>query len=72
MGYWASDSASTADVVNYMYYDSPNTTSAITYAVSFANPTSCTISYLNRTVNDVDGAGYERGVSILIAQEIGG
>ena len=72
MGYWASDASSTADTVNYHYYDSPNTTSAITYAVSFQNTTPNTILYLNRTVGDGDSNGYERGVSILIAQEIGG
>ena len=71
-GYWASDANSTADVVNYHYYDSPNTTSAITYAVSFTNTTSNTVLYLNRTVADGDSVGYERGISILIAQEIGG
>ena len=71
-GYFASDAASTADVVNYHYYDSPNTTSAITYAVSFQNSNSNIVLYLNRTVTDSDGDGYERGISILIAQEIGG
>jgi hypothetical protein len=72
MGYWNSDAASTPDVVNYHYYDSPNTTSAITYAVSFQNSTSDTVLYLNRTATDNDSGGYERGISILIAQEIGG
>jgi len=72
MGYYGADAASTADVVNYHYYDSPNTTSAITYAVSFQNTTSNSVLYLNRTVTDSDSSGYERGVSILIAQEIGG
>tara|TARA_R100001510_G_C7638536_1_gene196360 strand:+ start:534 stop:1109 length:576 start_codon:yes stop_codon:yes gene_type:complete len=72
MGYWTSDAVSTADVAHYNYYDSPNTTSAITYAVSFTNTTSGAELFLNRTVNDLDGSGYERGISILIAQEIGG
>jgi len=72
MGYYSPDAASTADVVNYHYYDSPNTTSAITYAVSFENTIDNTILYLNRTVVDGDSNGYERGISILIAQEIGG
>ena len=72
VGYGGFDANSTADVVNYHYYDSPNTTSAITYAVSFQHSTSGSIVYLNRTVNDSDSSGYERGISILIAQEIGG
>ena len=70
MGYWNSDAASTADVVNYHYYDSPNTTSAITYAVSFNNTSSGTVLYLNRTVLDSNSAGYERGISMIMAQEI--
>ena len=72
LGYFNSDLNSTPDVVNYMYYDSPNTTSAITYAVSFNHTTSDAIVYLNRTVTDTDDSARERGVSILIAQEIGG
>ena len=72
MGYYLSDVSSTPDVANYHYYDSPNTTSAITYAVSFNHSVSDIVLYLNRTVGDTDSSGYERGVSILIAQEIGG
>ena len=72
LGYFNSDLNSTADVVNYMYYDSPNTTSAITYAVSFNHTTSDAIVYLNRTVNDGNDNARERGISILVAQEIGG
>ena len=72
MGYWNSDADSTADVANYHYYDSPNTTSAITYAVSFNQTTSGVVLYLNRTVSDTDSSSRERGISILIAQEIGG
>ena len=71
-GYFNSDLNSTPDVVNYMYYDTPNTTSAITYAVSFNHSNSGAVVYLNRTVNDSDSTGYERGISILVAQEIGG
>lgn len=72
IGFYTADFASTADVVNYHYYDSPNTTSAITYAVSFNHTISDTVLYLNRTVSDLSSSGYERGISILIAQEIGG
>ena len=72
IGFYTADAASTADVVNYHYYDSPNTTSAITYSVSFNHTISGTVLYLNRTVADQSSSGYERGISILIAQEIGG
>lgn len=72
IGYFGADNDSTPDTVNYHYYDSPNTTSAITYAVSFHHITDDTILSLNKTVTDSNSAGYERGMSILIAQEIAG
>ena len=70
--YYASDNASTPDMASYQYYDSPNTTSAITYAVSVNHTSSSNAIFINRTVNDTDTASSERGISILIAQEIGG
>ena len=70
MGYYGADADSTADVVNYMYYDSPNTTSAITYACSFQHSTSGAVLHLNKTVGDGNSVGYERGMSIFMAQEI--
>lgn len=72
MGYYADDNSSTPESVNYNYYDSPNTTSAITYACSFITSQSNLQMYINRTVTDSDSASYERGTSIIIAQEIGG
>ena len=70
MGYYAADNASTPEMVNYQYYDSPNTTSAITYACSYVTSASNLQIFINRTVNDTDRNSYERGVSIITAQEI--
>ena len=70
VGYYASDNDSTPEAVNMLYYDSPNSTSAITYAVSFQCSQSNAIVYLNRTKTDSNSGGYERGVSIITAQEI--
>tara|TARA_B100000900_G_C20386713_1_gene636841 strand:+ start:266 stop:841 length:576 start_codon:yes stop_codon:yes gene_type:complete len=72
MGYASFDASSTADMATYHYYDSPSTTSAITYAVSFQNTESNIVLSLNKTVDDHNTASFERGISILIAQEIGG
>lgn len=69
-GHSTSDANSTPDSANFSYYDSPNTTSSITYAVAFSNTTSGVVVYLNRTVNNADTVTYERGVSVLMAQEI--
>jgi len=71
-GYYSADAASTADSANFHYYDSPNTTSAITYAVSFNSTGGADTIYFNRTKTDSDANSMERGISILIAQEIGG
>ena len=70
VGYYAADNDSTPEAVNMLYYDSPNSTSAITYAVSFQCSNSNAIVYLNRTKTDSNSVGYERGVSIITAQEI--
>ena len=72
MGHVDSDGNSTPDSVSFSYYDTPNTTSAITYAVSFNHSADSAVVYLNRTGGNVDNIAYERGVSILIAREIGG
>jgi hypothetical protein len=73
IGYYsAADPSTTPDSVSFSYYDTPNTTSAITYAVAFNHSINSVLVYLNRTVADSNSYNNERGVSILIAQEIGG
>jgi len=72
IGYDLPDTATTPDMASYQYYDSPNTTSSITYAVSVNHSNTGGTMYINRTVNDTDSSSSERGISILIAQEIGG
>lgn len=72
MGHVDADGNSTPDSVSFSYYDTPNTTSAITYAVSFNHSADSQVVYLNSTGSGVDSIAYERGVSILIAQEIAG
>lgn len=69
-GYYDNDNASTPDGVNLIYYDSPNTTSAITYSASWNNSNSGAVLYLNHTVNTTDNSSYERGISFIMAQEI--
>ena len=69
-GYYDNDNASTPDSVHMMYYDSPNTTDAITYTASYNNSNSGAVIYLNHTVTQTDNSSYERGISIIVAQEI--
>ena len=57
------------------FYDSPNTTSAVTYKVQFAiRSDTSTSHYINRTHRNLDNAGgYDaNGVSTLTVMEIGG
>ena len=69
--YPAQDAASTPDSANILFVDTPSSTSAITYAVSF-NASHAANLYLNRTVADTNDIAFERGNSIIIATEIAG
>ncbi len=63
--------ATTAEVGYYTYFDSPNTTSQITYKVGINSRYAGTY-YINTTVSTDDSAGIERFVSNLAATEIAG
>ena len=71
LSYWSGDVNSTPENASYMYFDSPSSTSQITYSVGL-------VSYyagnwhLNRTVGDTDGADFERGISTICVTEIAG
>lgn len=60
--------------VPIIYLDSPSSTSAITYKLMWAQgaPSSSYVSYLNRTHQDVDSAGYGRSASTITVMEIAG
>ena len=66
---YTSDAGSTAENAAYMYFDSPSTTSQITYTVGYV---SAFTSYwhLNKTVGDTDTGQHERGISTICATEI--
>ena len=67
------DQASTPEGVFYSYFDTPSTTSTITYKVGVNQGNSATyIWYTNRTVTDTDDKVYERGISFISATEIAG
>lgn len=69
--YDLTDAASTPEHVTYSYFDSPSSTSQITYKVGFEQVTGYTW-YLNRTVTDSDSGSYERGTSFISVTEIAG
>lgn len=66
------DTASTPESVSYQFVDSPSSTSAITYCVSYNTSATSGTLHLNRTVVNDDTASYELGVSSIIAMEIAG
>ena len=63
------DGDSTPEMTYYSYFDSPNTTSQITYKVGVVTFYATSV-FINRTVGDA--ATSERGISFISATEIGG
>ena len=56
------DATSTPEAVSYSYFDSPNTTSQITYKVGVVGYYANTV-YVNRTVNDTDSGQHEQNLN---------
>ena len=71
ISYHSANADSTPEGAYYSYFDSPSSTSQITYKVAARAGTSFTY-YLNRTVGDTDAVGYERGTSFICVTEIAG
>ena len=70
--YTDANNGSTPEIARFDYFDSPSSTSQITYKVALmANHSNETFA-LNRTVDDTDNEHYERGISYIVAQEIAG
>ena len=63
---------STMESCFYQYFDTPSTTSQITYKVGLKSQGSGTTLYTNRTMDDTDNDGFERGISSICAIEIAG
>ena len=69
--YYSSDTSSTPEHVTYSYFDTPSSTSQITYKVGVHQGNGYDW-FLNRTVSDLDSASYERGISFISVTEIAG
>jgi hypothetical protein len=68
--FFDSDNDSTPATVNFHYFDSPSTTSTITYAPGVGCASGTSTIYINRSLTDTDGLGYERGISSITLMEI--
>ena len=66
------NAGSTLESCFYQYFDTPSTTSQITYKVGFRSEGNGTTLYTNRTVTDSDADDFERGISSICAIEIAG
>jgi len=69
--YYAHDMNSTPEHAYYAYFDSPSSTSQITYKVGVNQPNGYNW-FLNRTVGDADTTSNERGISFISVTEIAG
>jgi hypothetical protein len=71
ISYWANDGDSTPETCFFDYYDSPASTSSLTYQVCVTASTGGTM-FINRCVNASSSGGYERGTSSITLFEIAG
>jgi len=69
--FYSNNADSTPSVANLAYYDTPSSTSAISYKVGAWFYSAITFS-LNRTALDSNVVDYERGISLISATEIAG
>ena len=69
ISHFNNDAGSTPEIAQYTYFDTPNTTSQITYKIGMIPRFSGTL-YVNRTVTDNDNNAHERGISFTSATEI--
>ena len=71
--YEGAESGSTPEHVTYSYFDTPSTTSQVTYKVGVYQGSGTNYNwYTNKTKLDSDGYQYERGTSFISVTEIAG
>lgn len=71
ISYYANDADSTPETCFFDYYDTPSTTSSLTYQLCVSSVSAGTM-YINRCVNATTSGGYERGTSSITLFEIAG
>lgn len=69
--YTSADNDSTPESASGRYFDTPSTTSAVTYYLGLKSRQTNTI-YINRCVNNGTAEGYERMISNMTITEIAG
>ena len=70
--YSSTDDNSTPEIARFDYFDTPSSTSQITYKVGLLITHSNETFTLNRSTGSSNNEGFENGISCIIAQEIAG
>ena len=68
---YVSNADTTPEFGYFTFFDTPNTTSAITYKIGVITPYNCGF-FINRCDSDADTSQNERGTSFICATEIAG
>ena len=69
---YTANAQSTPESIYYSYFDTPSSTSQITYKVGVNQGDGGYNYFINRTVSDTDQITYERGISFISVTEIAG
>ena len=72
ISYYESNNSTTPEGYHFSYFDTPSTTSQITYKIGLLLSAGTVNFHLNQTVATTDAASSERGVSSITAMEIAG
>lgn len=68
---YVEDDAATPEITRYDYFDTPSSTSQITYKCGLRTRVGQVFA-INRTISDIDANYNERGISFISATEIAG
>jgi len=72
ISFYDDDNASTPSTAVYQYFDTPSTTSSVTYKVGVVTTGGNATLHINKSSTDAGSSGYERGISYISATEIAG
>ena len=70
--FYDDDNSSTPSTAVYQYFDTPSTTSSVTYKVGVVTTGGNSTLHINKSLTDSGSGGYERGISYISATEIAG
>ena len=72
ISFYADDNSSTPSTAVYQYFDTPSTTSSVTYKVGVVTTGGNSTLHINKSLTDSGSGGYARGISYISATAIAG